>query len=209
MDVIVNIYNNIDKTLLGILIAALLAFLAWLFKTLVEKPFDNSRDTFFHYVDRRIKILSLLRNKLIELSLRPGEEASKKELSNVLNDEFIGYLDKDTITSVVEIVNCNIEEEKVTDLLKQIDDQLAKQISAIRKEYAFYISISSINPISKLVTILYLFLQTVLALAIITFSLYIIIKSYMTLSLWWSVVMTIALLCVSLLIDYIRNKITS
>jgi hypothetical protein len=209
MDVIVNIYNNIDKTLLGILIAALLAFLAWLFKTLVEKPFDNSRDTFFHYVDRRIKILSLLRNKLIELSLRPSEEASKKELNNVLNDEFIGYLDKDTITNVVEIVNCDIEEKKVTDLLKQIDDQLAKQISAIRKEYSFYISISSINPISKLLTILYLFLQTVIALTIITFSLYIIIKSYMSLSIWCSVIITIVLLCISLLVDFIRNKITS
>jgi len=209
MDVIVNIYNSIDKTLLGILIAALLAFIAWLFKTLVEKPFDNSRDTFFHYVDRRIKILSLVRNRLIELLLKPSDETKKKELNDTLNDEYVGYLDKDTITSVVEIVNCNIEEKKITDLLKQIDDQLAKQISAIRKEYAFYISVSSINPISKLLTIFYLFLQTVIALVIITFSLYIIIKSYMTLSLWGSVFLTITLLGVSLLIDYIRNKIIS
>lgn len=157
---------------IAICLAAFVAAISWIIKGLLEKPFINSRDTFFRYAEKRISILSKARARLLLISYFPNNEGKifKEQLQSILlNDSEAPYFSSNIFGNILRIsIDKDTNEEIVISTLKEIDSELAILISKIKSETNFFITFSNQNPYKRIVSFLFLLFSYCVAVLLST-----------------------------------------
>lgn len=191
MDMIPKVDLNNDAVV-ALLLALLIAFITWLAKSFIEKPFENSRETFFRFVEARIQILSVARAHLINISLfptQPGEKDKLKEM--LLQDRTTGFLSRKMLNDVFEIATeKSVNEKKLFATIASIDKELASQIHAIHRDYSFYLRFAGNSPAKKILGYATVMLKSVLLIGIVITTSFFLIRALLSVS-WVLLVLTL------------------
>lgn len=210
MDNIIPDINWQDEKIFTVLLAAFIAFIAWLAKSFVEKPFDNSRETFFNFAEKRIHILSVIKTHLVFISLFPQDEKAKSKLQEILlKDGSTGFLSKESLNNVIEIsISKKVNEKKLLSTIASLDYELALQIEKIKNDYSFYIRYSGNSPYKKILGYVFMMIKSVLWVTSAVFLLFILIKFILNLSIIWiTIVIAITLALIWLIEKYFLHKL--
>lgn len=164
--------SEMNPDLLIFLLASLFAFISWIVKGLVEKPLAESKNTFHRFLEKRIEILTEVKTRLKFIAYFPTEEESKEfkeQLQQLLlKDGKAGYLNKETFESALRIsIDPKTDEKLLLATIKEIDEDLYKQISKIQDEVNFYRMFSNYNPFKRFVGFTILSLQYIFSLTVV------------------------------------------
>ncbi|OGJ86550.1 MAG: hypothetical protein A2487_13425 [Candidatus Raymondbacteria bacterium RifOxyC12_full_50_8] len=205
--------NNIDwhnDKIFSVLLVALIAFVAWLSKRLIEKPFDDSRKTYFNFAEKRIRILSLIKTRLIYISLFPVNHKLKEELQNtLLSNGDLGLLNRDMLNMLIELsVNKEVNEKRLLNGISNIDSELALQIGKIKDEYSFYVRYSGVSPYKKVLGYIIITTKSILSLTLICLLSFLLIRFILGLTgLWIAISIIVILILVWLTEKHVLHKI--
>ena len=179
-----------DEKIIAILLAAFIAFVAWLAKSFVEKPFNDSRETFFSFAEKRIQILSLIKTHLVFISLFPKDLKTKEKLQEILlKDGSTGFLNKETLNTSIEIsINKDVNEKKILSTIADIDAELTLQIGKIQKENLLYIKYASTNPFKKVLGYIFMLIKSILWLTAAGLILFLTMRFILGLSSIWIII---------------------
>ncbi|MBB4034146.1 ABC-type multidrug transport system fused ATPase/permease subunit [Dysgonomonas hofstadii] len=202
-----DIISKADPNILIFLLTTFCAFLAWLSKGLVEKPLEESKETFNRFLDKRIEILTEVKVRLNFIAYFPTTEESKEfkeQLQElILKDGKVGYLNKDTLENILKIsIDPKTDEKLLLATIKNIDEDLSAQISKIQDEISFFRKFSNFNPFKKFWGLSLLSAQYILSLTLITSFFYLVILGLITFSLPFK----IGLIIIVILILYFLSK---
>ncbi|HEV8083711.1 MAG TPA: hypothetical protein VGP55_10935 [Chitinophagaceae bacterium] len=196
---LINLLAKVNPDILIVLFTALFAFLSWIIKGLMEKPLEETKNTFNKFFEQRIEILAKVKARLAFIAYFPSEEHSKEfkeELQQILlKDGKIGYLDKETFESVLKIsIEPKTDEKFLIGTIQQIDADLCKQISKIHDEISFYRKFSNYNPFKRFIGFTILSLQYILSLSLIIGSLYFVTYELIVSTWYWKILVILGLL---------------
>lgn len=176
IDILIEAIKRMDPTFTVALFAALIAFVSWIIKGLVEKPLQSSRETFTRITDKRIEILTEIKTRLVLVSYFPYVEGKefKMELQTIFKkDGRVGFLDRKTFASVLKLsIDENTDEKLLLSTIEDIDIELSKHISKIQEELKFYNKFSNFNPIKRVIGFLLLAIEYITTLTFICFIIY-------------------------------------
>jgi len=196
---LINLLAGVNPDILIVLLTALFAFLSWIIKGLVEKPLEETKNTFNKFLEQRIEILTFVKTRLKFIAYFPSEEESKEykeQLQQILlKDGKIGYLNKETFESVLKIsIEPKTEEKILLEAIRQIDEDLYKQISKIQDEISFYRKFSNYNPFKRFIGFTILSFQYILSLSLIVSSLYFGIYALLVATWFWKILIVLGIL---------------
>ncbi len=178
------IIKEANPNIVIFLLTTIVAFISWLVKSLVEKPINDSKNTFTKYFDKRIEILTEVKTRLNFIAYFPEGEDSldyKNQLQTLLlTDGKAAYLSKETYDSVLRIsIDPKTDEKLLLDTIKGIDEELYKKISKIQEEINFYRRFSNYSPLRRFIGITVLSLQYVISLTIVLAFLLLIVTTFL------------------------------
>jgi len=203
MDSVIETIDWAGESAVPIFLAATIAFVAWLAKSFIEKPFDNARETFFSFAEKRIKILSTIKTHLVFISLSPYDAKTKLRLQELLlKDGSIGFLDKEMLNNTIEIsVKESVGEKKLLATITQIDSQLTLQIDKIRAEYSFYIRFAGNSPFKKALGYVLMMVQSVVWITITVVCILLMAKGLVLLPMIWATIIAAIIIAVIWLLE--------
>lgn len=181
---IITIIKEANPNVVIFLFTTFVAFISWLAKSLVEKPLNESKNTFTKYFDKRIEILTEVKTRLNFIAYFPsGDECIdyKNQLQTILlTDGKAAYLSKEIYNNVLRIsIDLKTDEILLLDTIKLIDEELYIKISKVQDEINFYRRFSYYSPLKRFFGITLLLLQYFFSLTmiiaiffIITYTLY-------------------------------------
>jgi len=196
----------------GIFLAtSLFAFVAWIVKGLIDKPLSESKATFNLYLEKRIEILTEVKANLGFIVYFPGEEDSKEFKEPLqqllLKNNKAGYLNKTTFDAVLRISVDPITNKKfVLETIKEIDEDLYKQISNVYDEAEFYRRFSNYNPFKRFIGFTILSIQYLLSLSFVVSAIFTIAYGLLFTSLIWKIAIIVSTIIGSLLINKWMKK---
>ena len=163
--------SSANPDILIFLLTALLAFISWLIKSLVENPISQSKETFNKYFEKRIEILTEVKTRLNLIAYFPQGKDNleyKKQLQDIiLRDGKVAYLSKETFDAVIKIaIDLKTDEKLLLGTISKIDHELYAQISKVQDEISFYRRFSNYNPAKKFISLSLLSIQYILSLTI-------------------------------------------
>jgi len=169
---IVEIIEKANPDVVIFLLTTFVAFISWLLKSLVEKPLNESKNTFTKYFDKRIEILTEIKTRLNFIAYFPEGKDSldyKNQLQKILlSDGKAAYLSKEIFDNVLRIaIDKTTNENLLLDTIKKIDEELYKKISKVQDEINFYRRFSNFSPFRRFVGMTILSFQYVLSLTIV------------------------------------------
>jgi len=169
---IVTIIKEANPNVVIFLLTTFVAFISWLIKSLVEKPLNESKNTFTKYFDKRIEILTEVKTRLNFIAYFPEGEDNleyKNQLQTILlTDGKAAYLSKEVYNNVLRIaIDEKTNETLLLDTIKKIDEELYLKISKVQDEIEFYRRFSNYSPFRRFVGITVLSLQYIVALTIV------------------------------------------
>ena len=170
-----SILSNENSGIVIFLLAALIAFISWLVKGLIEKPLSESKKTFNNLLEKRIEILTEVRSRLTFIAYFPTEDSLeyKNQLQEIiLNSGKTAYLNGNILDSAIRIaIDPKTNESLLLDTICKIDTELRLQIGKIEDEISFYIKFSNYNPLKRFVGLTLLSLQYIFSLLLVIFAL--------------------------------------
>lgn len=192
------ILNSANPDLIIFLLTTLIAFFSWLVKSLVEKPITESKNTFNKFLEKRIEILTEVKNRLHFIAYFPlGKENLnyKNQLQEIiLKDGKTGYLNKDTFESILKIaIDKKTNEKLLLETITKIDEDLYIQISKIQDEISFYRRFSNYNPLKRFVGFTLLSFQYIFSLSLVISILFFLIYVFLEANNFCRVITIIAL----------------
>lgn len=205
-----------DSNLLVFLLTSLIAFLTWIIKGSIEKPINDSKQTFEKTYNIRIEIMTEIKNRLsLILYFKKGDENIKESLkfkeeiqTLLLKDGKSAYLSKNVLDNLIKI---SIEEESNYELIKKtinlIDTELYLIISKLEDEIIFYRKFSNFNPFKKIIGVVLLALQNIITILIVGLCTYFLITTFIYNSICIKVM--IAILSIGIIIFanwYLKKK---
>lgn len=204
------ILENVDIEILVVILSALLAFLAWVFKQIVISPLSEAKETFLRFTEKRIESLGEISNVLLLIAFEPSDEMARKALKELSISSKMAYLDQKDNDAIIEIVSQeNVDEIKLLETKKSIQKNLVVLINEIQKYNQFYLNYSAISPWNRVMSYIKLLLQFIISIIIISLVVFIIIKLVSWKVVWGSiisiVILILALECKDL-IKYIKQK---
>jgi len=169
---LIEFLKKINNELIVVLITLCVAFISYIIKGLIEKPLNESKQTFGKYSEKRIEILSEIKARLHLIAYFPSKEESedfKLQLQSILlRDGKPGYLNKVTFEDTLKIsITPDTDEKLLLQTITQIDDDLYKLVAKVKDEVKFYNKFSNYNPIKRFVGFLILILLYIISLALI------------------------------------------
>jgi hypothetical protein len=169
---IMEIIEKANPDVVIFLLTTFVAFISWLLKSLVEKPLNESKNTFTKYFDKRIEILTEIKTRLNFIAYFPEGKDSldyKTQLQKILLSESkAAYLSKEIFDNVLRIaIDKTTNEKLLLDTIKKIDEELYKKISKVQDEIDFYRRFSNFSPFKRFVGMTILSFQYVLSLTIV------------------------------------------
>ncbi|APA93462.1 hypothetical protein [Myroides] len=184
MDVLETL-KQVDSNLLVFLLTSLIAFLTWVIKGSIEKPINDSKQTFEKTFNIRIEIMTEIKNRLsLILYFKEGENnlKFKEEIQSILlKDGKSAYLSKNILDNLLRL---SIEEKNNEELIKTtinlIDSELYLIISKLEDEISFYRKFSNFNPLKKIIGIILLALQNIITILIVGFITYLLITTFIS-----------------------------
>ncbi|MEA4820901.1 MAG: hypothetical protein VB122_01510 [Erysipelotrichales bacterium] len=181
---IISIIKEANPDIVIFLLTILITFISWLIKSLVEKPLNESRNTFSKYFEKRIEILTEVKTRLNFIAYFPEGDDNldyKNQLQTILlTDGKAAYLSKEVYDNVLRIAIDPITDEKLLlSTIKKIDEELYLKISKVQDEISFYRRFSNYNPLRRLIGIIFLSLQYILSLAIVITLLFLFITIFL------------------------------
>lgn len=204
------IIENVDVEILVVILSALLAFLAWVFKQIVISPLSEAKETFLRFTEKRIESLSEISNVLLLIAFNPSDEMARKALKELSISSKMAYLDQKDNNAIIEIVSQkNLNETKVLGTIKNIQNNLVVLINEIRKDNQFYLNYSAISPWDRVMSYIKLLLQFIISIIIISLVIFMIIKLVSWEVIWGSVISIVILILVvecKYLTKYIKQK---
>jgi hypothetical protein len=123
---------------------ALIAFISWLAKSLVEKPIKDSRITFDKLVQDRVVLLSKVKLRLKFIEQLPQEDNGreyKDEIRDILKkeDKDIYLLKEECFEDILKIsMTQETDKNLLLETIKNIDEELKKQISMLNEKTSFF-----------------------------------------------------------------------
>ncbi len=167
-----SIIKNAHPDVFIFLMTTLIAFISWLVKSLIEKPINESRNTFYKFLEKRIEILTEIKTRLNFIAYFPEGNDSlgyKNQLQEImLKDGRVGYLNKETFDSIMKIaIDPKTDENLLLTTITKIDEDLYLQISKIKDEISFYRRFSNYNPFKRFVGFALLSLQYIFSLTLV------------------------------------------
>ena len=163
MDIVTKIQES-SPELTTLVFSSIIVFITWLIKTLIEKPIENSRNTFVKYFEKRVQILSELNANLHFIAYFPLNTEFKENLQKILLDGLkSAYISKEIFDNTTRIAIDETTNEELT--LKTIE--LEALVSKIRQENEFYYKYTDIRPVNRIFKVLMLFLMYLVAATII------------------------------------------
>ena len=171
------IFDEAHPDIVVFLLTTLTAFIAWLMKSLIEKPISESKNTFNNFFKTRIEISSEIKTRLNLIAYFPSGKENleyKEQLQNILlKDGRVAYLDREIFDIVLYIaISPNTDEKLLIETIKKIDDDLYSQITKVQDEISFYRKFSNYKPIKRFVGFTMLSLQYVASFSLIIFTLF-------------------------------------
>lgn len=172
-----------DSNLLVFLLTSLIAFVTWLIKGSIEKPINDSKQTFEKTYNIRIEIMTEIKNRLsLILYFKKGSDnlKFKEEIQQLLlKDGKSAYLSKEVLDNLLRLsIEETNNESLINKTIKLIDEELYLIISKIEDEVSFYRKFSNFNPFKKLVGIVLLALQNIITMFIIGLVSYFLITTF-------------------------------
>lgn len=189
-----NILTNANPDLIIFLLTALIAFMSWLVKSLVEKPITESKNTFNKFLEKRIEIHTEVKSRLNFIAYFPNGEESlvyKNQLQEIiLKDGKTGYLDKKIFDSVLKIsIDPQTDEKLLLETIGNIDKDLYLQITKIQDEISFYRKFSNYQPIKRFAGFTVLSLQYIISFLIIFFVLFLTISAFLSINNYYRIIL--------------------
>ena len=143
-----------DKAALGIVVTIIAGFIAWLVKSLIESPLNNSKEAFYNILNKRVEMMSQLKAHLTLICFFPGKSSFKHDLQKILLDGNTAYVDSDILASAFKITLSEHTDLKLArQLVTQIDDDLKKWISIASDDISFYKKYNSPNPSKRILAL--------------------------------------------------------
>lgn len=172
-----------DSNLLVFLLTSLIAFVTWLIKGSIEKPINDSKQTFEKTYNIRIEIMTEIKNRLsLILYFKEGSDnlKFKEEIQQLLlKDGKSAYLSKEVLDNLLRLsIEETNNESLIIKTIKLIDKELYLIISKIEDEVSFYRKFSNFNPFKKLVGIILLALQNIITMFVIGLVSYFLITTF-------------------------------
>ena len=168
MDIVTKIQES-SPELTTLVFSSIIVFITWLIKTLIEKPIENSRNTFVKYFEKRDQILSELNANLHFIAYFPLNTEFKENLQKILLDGLkSAYISKEIFDNTTKIaIDETTNEELTLKTIKRIENELEALVSKIRQENEFYYKYTDIRPVNRIFKVLMLFLMYLVAATII------------------------------------------
>lgn len=187
MDLIKFLLSGIDPNLFGILATALFGIFAWLVKSLIEDPLNNSKETFNKILYERIEILTEIKNHLAFISFFPegtdNLEYKEKLQALILRNGKTAFVDQKTLAEIIDLsIRQETDQKKVTELIKKIQGDLKPWINKAKEDNTFYEKYYSPFPIKRIWSVFKLGLINSIGLLIL-FSIIFLILNFLV-SLW-------------------------
>lgn len=206
-------FEDVDTNLILFCVTSLIAFLSWVVKGAIEKPINDSKVAFERTYQIRIEILTEIKNRLsLILYFKYDDDETKnfkEQIQNLLlKDGKSAYLNKEVLDNTLKI---SIIKENDNDLIKKtislIDSDLFAIISKIEDENNFYIRFSNYKPLKRLIGLLILALQNIIAIliigAIIYFFIYIFLQSSFSIKI---IILILSILFMFFSYSYLSKK---
>jgi len=190
--------SSIDGGVLAVFITILAGFIAWIYREVTYKPMQDSRDTFYRYTEKRIAILSEIRNILIILRVNRQDTSAKNKLKDTLQSAEVGYLGEMMTYDLVEIAYGNFNENLLWQVIGEIKDELAILIGQIEKESNYFLERSRLSILGRIIQFLISTIKVILISSIILVALLYYIA--FIISLGWICKITIIALTIVLLL---------
>lgn len=211
MDKIDLLLSKANPDLVIFILVTFVAFISWLVKCLIEMPINESKETFYRFVDKRISVLTDIKSRLCFIAYFPTGEDSikyKKQLQKIiLHNGRIGYLDKETFNSVLRIaITEETDEELLLKTIEEINEDLYLQISKIHDEMIFYRKFSNFSPFRKFMGITLLSLQYVFSFVLVISMLFLVGYYFFYGSWYWKIVVTIIFIFGFVIVDKQMRK---
>ncbi len=168
----VDYLNKIDPNIAIFIATSLFGFMAWILKSLIEKPLLESKNTFNKFFEKRIEILTEIKVNLSFILYFPEAEENKEFKEHIqsllIKDGKAAYLNKLTLDSVIRIsIEPTTKKELVIRTINEIDEALYEQITKVRDEVDFYKRYSNYNPFKRFIGFTILSLQYILSMTIV------------------------------------------
>lgn len=172
---IIDILKKIDVNLLIFLLTALVGFISWLVKGIIEAPLSSAKNTFDKHFNTRIEILTEIKNRLaLILYLTNGDnnddiDKFKSEIQEILlKDGKSAYISKDILDYALNIsVLPETDINKIHLTIKLIDKELNSSISKVNEELQFYHKFSNHNPIKRILGLTFITTQYLLVIGLV------------------------------------------
>lgn len=165
---ITEIYNARPE-LTTLFFSSVIAFFTWLIKNLVDKPIEDSKNTFEKYFEKRIQVLSEINANLHFIAYFPENKEFKNTLQKILlNGQKSAYISKAIFENTTRIaIDKNTDESLTLETIKIIELELERLVSKIRAENRFYYKYSDVRPLIRIFKMLGLFIMYLIAAMII------------------------------------------
>jgi len=212
MELIKSILVEANPDIVIFLMTSFIAFTSWIVKGLVEKPINDSKDTFNKFLEKRIKFLFEIKARLNLIAYFIQEQGEcdkfKEEIQNLLlKDGRACYLNKEDFDKVLNIsITPEISEELLLEAITNIDEDLYSQISKIQDEVSFYRKFSNYNPFKKFVGVSLLALQYILSLVLIMSILFALAYGLIVFACWIKIILILIIIIGLILINKWLNK---
>lgn len=121
-----------------------LALIGWVVQSFVMRPVDDSRQAFFHLLNKRVEICSQVRSYLAMIDLfrdQPDECARIKERLQdlLLGSGLVGYLDQVDSADLMEIaVRSDTDTDQVQRLLQRMNRNLSQLAEKVGQDTSFF-----------------------------------------------------------------------
>lgn len=136
--------TRLDPRIQAAILTGGLALIGWVVQSFVMRPVDDSRQAFFHLLNKRVEICSQVRSYLAMIDLfrdQPDECARIKERLQdlLLGSGLVGYLDQVDSAELMEIaVRSDTDADKVRRLLQRMNRNLSQLAEKVEQDTSFY-----------------------------------------------------------------------
>jgi hypothetical protein len=194
-------YDLINADLLIFCLTALIGFISWLIKGLIEIPLLTAKETYNRIVEKRLDILVEVKTRILYLMYFPSDQSSKSIKEDlrqiVLKDGKVAYLDQIMLANLIRIsIDVNTNHKLVLETYKLIEDAMSKHVEQAAQEMNFYSKFSKVSPIKRTGALLILGIINLLVIVVCATGLVLAVFWFVTGSLYIKIFISITCIIV-------------
>ncbi len=201
---ILPILNNLASTdgrIVAALVTILAGFIAWIYREVTYKPLQDSRETFYRHAEKRILVLSEIRNILMILRGNRKEVSAKDKLKEILQSEEIGYLDETMNYDLIEIAYGSFDENLLWKVQGEIKDELITLLGQIEKENNHFLDQARQSILGRVLQFLVFTIKIILISGILLVALFYFVTFIIFLGWGWKIAVIILTILLVLILN--------